>query len=167
MKKILAASAARTMTVQRTTNPDYETPDPGCWGRFTHELQDGCYQVLARSCWDFTVSGFRPGRVRSIELMDIQPTDRVLLVGEGSGLDLECLPEHVNKPALRAFDFSNQMVIACRQKAEDLDIPGIIFFRAMHNVWIWMIGALTNSFFHFLWDLFLIRHKHCVKQKEF
>jgi phosphatidylethanolamine/phosphatidyl-N-methylethanolamine N-methyltransferase len=111
------------MIIHRTTHPDYETPDPGCWGRFTHRLQDGCYQVMARTCWDWTVSGFRPGRVRSIELMDIQATDRVLLVGEGSGLDLEYLPDHMNKAHLRAFDFSDQMVTSCRQKAAVLNIP--------------------------------------------
>ena len=123
MKKLIAASSAQAMTIHRTTHPDYVTPDPGCWGRFTHQLQDGCYQVMARTCWDWTVSGFRPGRVRSIELMDIQATDRVLLVGEGSGLDLEYLPDHMNKAHLRAFDFSDQMVTSCRQKAAVLNIP--------------------------------------------
>ena len=39
------------------------------------------------------------------------------------GLDLECLPEHTNKLALRAFDFSPEMVRQSKIKAQQFEIP--------------------------------------------
>lgn len=97
--------------------------DAGCCARTTQRAQDNCYQIMAATFWDYTVSGFRPGRVRAIELLNIQATDRVLLIGEGSGLDFDCLPAHTDKRALRALDFSPEMVRQSRIKARRMDIP--------------------------------------------
>lgn len=96
---------------------------PGLFSRSAQWIQDACYQVFAYTIWDNMVSGFLPGRVRAIELMEIQPDDRILLVGEGSGLDFECLPKETNRLALRAFDFSPEMVRQSKIKAKKLDIP--------------------------------------------
>jgi len=60
--------------------------------------------------------------------MDIHSEDRILLVGEGSGLDFECLPGHANKVALRAFDFSPEMVRQTKIKARQFEIPEENFF---------------------------------------
>lgn len=96
---------------------------PGLYSRLAQWIQDACYQIFAYTIWDSMVSGFQPGRVRAIELMEIQSDDRILLVGEGSGLDFECLPEQTNKLALRAFDFSPEMVRQSKIKAVKFDIP--------------------------------------------
>lgn len=93
--------------------------DEGC----ARAMQNGCYQFLAVTLWDSIVSGFSPGRERAIELLEIQATDRVLLVGEGSGLDFAHLPPQTDKQALQAFDFSSQMVRQAKQKAAQLGIP--------------------------------------------
>ncbi len=91
--------------------------------RISRWMQDSCYQMMAYTFWDSTVSGFKPGRVRAFALLDIQDDDRLLLVGEGSGLDFECLPRNVDKKALRAFDFSSEMVRQSKVKARKYGIP--------------------------------------------
>lgn len=93
------------------------------WNRAAKWMQDSCYQILAYTVWDRIMSGFKPGRERAFELMAIQPDDAILLVGEGSGLDFECLPEATNKAALRAFDFSPEMVRQSKVKAAEKGIP--------------------------------------------
>ena len=76
---------------------------------YLQRMQDASYQLMARTVWDSVVSGFAPGRVRALELLDIKPSDRLLFVGEGSGLDFPYLPEQTNKDQLYAFDFSSEM----------------------------------------------------------
>lgn len=98
-------------------------PNLSLFGRASQWAQDTCYQIFAYTIWDNLVSGFQPGRIKAIELMEIQPTDCILLVGEGSGLDFKCLPKQTNKLALRAFDFSQEMVRQSKIKARELDIP--------------------------------------------
>lgn len=110
-------------TSSRTERSSSSQQGASYWSRFSQWIQDSCYQIMAYTVWDNVVSGFKPGRVRAIELLDIQSRDTVLLVGEGSGLDFECLPEQTNRAALKAFDFSPQMVRQCKIKAQQLDIP--------------------------------------------
>ena len=104
-------------------NEDHFGQTPGTCSSLAQWIQDTCYQIFAYTIWDNIVSGFQPGRARAVELMEIQPDDRILLVGEGSGLDFECLPEQINKLALRAFDFSPEMVRQSKIKAVKFDIP--------------------------------------------
>lgn len=102
---------------------DDEFEERGCCSRTVRAAQNGCYQFLAATFWDCTVAGFRPGRVRAMELLDIHDTDRVLLVGEGSGLDFDCLPADTDLTRVFAFDFSTQMVRQAKQKARRMSIP--------------------------------------------
>ena len=97
--------------------------DPGCCSRFSRWMQNTSYNWMAFTIWDGVVSGFKPGRVKAIQLLDIQPEDKVLFVGEGSGLDFECLPESLNRDNFRAFDFSPEMVSQSKVKARQLGIP--------------------------------------------
>lgn len=94
-----------------------------CCGRFSRWMQNKSYDWMAYTFWDGIVSGFRPGRIKAIRLLDIQSTDKVLLVGEGSGLDFECLPETIDKLQLIAFDFSPEMVRQSKLKAQLYGIP--------------------------------------------
>lgn len=111
------------------SHPQQEAPrstheqNSRCWNQVSQWIQNACYQIFAYTFWDNMVSGFKPGRMRAIELMDIKPKDRILLVGEGSGLDFECLPEQTNKATLKAFDFSPEMVRQCKLKARQFEIP--------------------------------------------
>lgn len=95
-----------------------------CLSRYSQYMQDGCYQLLAAThLWDCIISGFKPGRQFAIDALNIQPTDRVLFIGEGAGADFECLPEGVNKETLQAFDFSSQMVHKAKERAREFGIP--------------------------------------------
>ena len=117
-----AMSSQYDPALQDVVETDHEQA-PSCWSQVSQWIQNTCYQIFAYTIWDNIVSGFKPGRLRAIELMDIQSEDRILLVGEGSGLDFECLPEHTNKIALRAFDFSPEMVRQSKMKARQFEIP--------------------------------------------
>lgn len=85
--------------------------------------QNFCYNVMARTFWDPMMNGFQPGRRISMTQLDIQPSDRVLFVGEGTGLDFDVLPVTLNKANLYAFDFSPEMVKQAKLKAPKFDIP--------------------------------------------
>ncbi len=100
---------------------DYE--EASCCSRITRKAQNFCYQVMAKTFWDPLMRGFKPGRVVSMNALDIQPDDKVLFVGEGSGLDFEVLPEHFDKKNLQAFDFSPEMVKQAKIKAPQFGIP--------------------------------------------
>jgi hypothetical protein len=55
------------------------------WNRFIYRLWAPIY--------DSTVNRiFRPGRKRAMELLDLKPGERVLLVGVGTGADLPLIP---------------------------------------------------------------------------
>ncbi|MCD8524434.1 MAG: methyltransferase domain-containing protein [Gammaproteobacteria bacterium] len=95
----------------------------GCYDSFARCSQEACYQFLAATFWDSIMGGFRPGRLRAVELLELQPTDYILLVGEGSGLDFDCLPEDIDKTKVIAFDFSSEMVRQAKKKALTYGIP--------------------------------------------
>lgn len=96
--------------------------DPGCCGQLSRWMQNTSYNWMAFTVWDRIVSGFKPGRMKAMQLLDIQPTDTVLFIGEGSGLDFKCLPESLDKQNLSAFDFSPEMVKQSKIKARQFGI---------------------------------------------
>jgi phosphatidylethanolamine/phosphatidyl-N-methylethanolamine N-methyltransferase len=71
--------------------------------------------------YDLVKPLFSRYRRKSIELLGIQPQDRVLLIGSGTGLDLEHLP-----PAkeILATDLTPAMVRRSSQRMRLLDLPG-------------------------------------------
>ena len=69
------------------------------WNRIRYTLYAPFYDLAAR--W------FAGQRRRSIALLDLKPDERVLLVGAGTGLDLEFLPKNV---IIEANDISPAMV---------------------------------------------------------
>jgi len=113
-KQVNTTHDSQTTSKKTNTNP--------CT-HLTQWVHQQSYQWMAYTFWDSIVSGFKPGRVRAMQLLDIQPSDKVLLVGEGSGLDFECLPTTLNKTNVKAFDFSPEMVKQAKQKAKRLGIP--------------------------------------------
>ncbi len=91
--------------------------EEGWFGGMARKSQNFCYNVMARTFWDPMMSGFQPGRKIAISQLDIQPSDRVLFVGEGSGLDFDVLPTTLDVKNLKALDYSPQMVLKAKQKA--------------------------------------------------
>jgi phosphatidylethanolamine/phosphatidyl-N-methylethanolamine N-methyltransferase len=63
-----------------------------------------------------------PGRLRAIQRMDIQPGERVLEVGVGTGINLSLYPKHC---AVTGIDFSGSMLEKARERAARKDIRGV------------------------------------------
>jgi phosphatidylethanolamine/phosphatidyl-N-methylethanolamine N-methyltransferase len=81
------------------------------WNRFIYRLWAPVY--------DATVGHFfLPGRKRVMELVNLQPGEKVLLVGVGTGADLPLLPQGVQAVGV---DLSPDMLTKARQK---LPLPG-------------------------------------------
>lgn len=81
------------------------------WNQFIYRLWAPIY--------DATVGHFfLPGRKRAIECLNLQPGERVLLVGVGTGADLPLLPQGVQAVGV---DLSADMLAKARQK---LPLPG-------------------------------------------
>ena len=77
------------------------------WRRFIYTLWSPFYNVLA---WFFA----RP-RAESIRRLDLHPGERVLIVGAGTGLDLDFLPRDL---AITAIDLTPAMLARLKRRAE-------------------------------------------------
>lgn len=69
--------------------------------------------------YDFVTRPLEKGRRRSIELLGLEDGERVLLVGAGTGLDLEHLPRGVQ---ITAVDLSPAMLQQASSRAEHLGL---------------------------------------------
>ena len=79
------------------------------WNRARYTVYAPFYDVVARR--------IGRGRRRAIELLNVQPGERVLIVGCGTGLDLELLPRDC---AVTAIDLTPAMVEKTRARAASL-----------------------------------------------
>ncbi|HQS84485.1 MAG TPA: methyltransferase domain-containing protein [Alphaproteobacteria bacterium] len=120
-EKLIHTSASQRLV--RDSDEKRSNTEDTCFKRMVRRSQNFCYQVMARTCWDSIMQGFKPGRIIALEALDIQSDDKVLFVGEGTGLDFEVLPERFNKNNLKAFDFSPEMVKKSKLKAAKFGIP--------------------------------------------
>ena len=74
----------------------------------------GVYEKLA-SVYDLAFGpALQPGRVRALEQMDIQPGERVLEVGVGTGINLSLYPKTCR---MTGIDFSSSMLEKARERA--------------------------------------------------
>lgn len=69
------------------------------WNRFRYSLYAPLYDLIG--------SLFNKDRRRSIQTLDLQPGEKVLLVGAGTGIDIQFLPEDV---CITAIDITPVMV---------------------------------------------------------
>lgn len=79
------------------------------WNRLRYTLYAPFYDLIARR--------LNRGRRRAIELLDVRNGERVLIVGCGTGLDLELLPRGAR---ITAIDLTPAMVEKTRARAESL-----------------------------------------------
>ncbi|MGE5251225.1 MAG: class I SAM-dependent methyltransferase, partial [Bacteroidota bacterium] len=87
----------------------------GCGVRLTNEWNRFVYRLWA-PVYDQTVNRFfMPGRRRAMQVLDLRPGERVLIVGIGTGADLPLLPDGV---AGTAIDLSPEMLVKARRRAE-------------------------------------------------
>lgn len=108
---------------QQITTSYAQEKEEGWLGSMARKSQNLCYNMMACTFWDPMMSGFQPGGRMAMVQLDIQPNDRVLFVGEGSGLDFEVLPSTFNTRNLMAFDYSPEMVKKAKLKAPKFNIP--------------------------------------------
>jgi phosphatidylethanolamine/phosphatidyl-N-methylethanolamine N-methyltransferase len=75
---------------------------------------EGVYDKLAKVYDLIFGPTLHPGRLRAIQRMDIQPGERVLEVGVGTGINLSLYPKHC---AVTGIDFSESMLEKARERA--------------------------------------------------
>ncbi len=80
-----------------------------------NRLRYGLYAPL----YDLVGRHLNRGRARSIALLNLQPGERVLIVGAGTGLDLPLLPADL---AITAVDLSSPMLRQAEARAETLKL---------------------------------------------
>jgi len=80
------------------------------WNRFRYSLYAPLYDLIG--------SVFNKDRRRSIQLLDLQPGEKVLLVGAGTGIDIQFLPEDVH---ITAIDITPAMVRQIETHAKQLN----------------------------------------------
>jgi phosphatidylethanolamine/phosphatidyl-N-methylethanolamine N-methyltransferase len=79
---------------------------------------DNVYDKLAK-VYDLTFGpALHPGRLQAIERMNIQPGERVLEVGVGTGINLSLYPREA---AVTGIDFSSSMLEKARERAAKPD----------------------------------------------
>jgi phosphatidylethanolamine/phosphatidyl-N-methylethanolamine N-methyltransferase len=85
-----------------------------------NDFVEAVYDKLAK-VYDFTFGPtLHPGRIQAIQRMDIQPGERVLEVGVGTGINLSLYPRDC---AVTGIDFSSSMLEKARERAARKDVP--------------------------------------------
>jgi phosphatidylethanolamine/phosphatidyl-N-methylethanolamine N-methyltransferase len=79
-----------------------------------NDFVEGVYDKLAK-VYDLTFGPtLHPGHLQAIQRMDIQPGERVLEVGVGTGINLSLYPKHCT---VTGIDFSSSMLEKARERA--------------------------------------------------
>lgn len=79
-----------------------------------NDFVEGVYDKLAKVYDLFFGPTLHPGRLQAIERMDIQPGERVLEVGVGTGINLALYPREAT---VTGIDFSSSMLEKARERA--------------------------------------------------
>jgi ubiquinone/menaquinone biosynthesis C-methylase UbiE len=98
---------SRTQTTERSSDSDLSWIQ--WWNRTRYQLYAPIYDLVARP--------LERGRERAVDQLDLQPGDRVLILGAGTGSDLKYLPDDVQ---VTAVDAAPAMVRRTRKRAAAL-----------------------------------------------
>ena len=98
---------SRTQTAERSSTPDLSWTQ--WWNRTRYQLYAPIYDAVARP--------LERGRKRAVGRLDLRPDERVLILGAGTGSDLNYLPDDVQVTAL---DAAPAMVRRTQARAEAL-----------------------------------------------
>jgi phosphatidylethanolamine/phosphatidyl-N-methylethanolamine N-methyltransferase len=87
-----------------------------------NDFVEAVYDKLAK-VYDITFGPtLHPGRLQAIERMDIQPGERVLEVGVGTGINLSLYPKNCS---VVGIDFSEPMLEIARERAARKDVRNV------------------------------------------
>src|SRR4026209_3000934 len=87
-----------------------------------NDFVEGVYDKLAK-VYDLTFGPtLHPGRLQAIQRMDIQPDERVLEVGVGTGINLSLYPKNCT---VTGIDFSESMLEIARERVVRKDIQNV------------------------------------------
>src|SRR4249919_3971087 len=89
-----------------------------------NDFVEGVYDKLAKVYDLFFGPTLHPGRLQAIQRMNIQPRERVLEVGVGTGINLSLYPRDCT---ITGIDFSGSMLEKARERAarKELQVQGI------------------------------------------
>src|SRR5687768_14933548 len=88
-----------------------------------NDFVEGVYDKLAK-VYDLVFGPtLHPGRIQAIQHMNIQPGERVLEVGVGTGINLPLYPKEAT---ITGIDFSSSMLEKARERAARKDAPNKI-----------------------------------------
>jgi len=93
------------------------------WNQIRYRLYAPIYDTVARP--------LERGRKRAIERLDPDPGSRILILGCGTGMDLEYLPESVS---VTAIDLTSRMVRRTATRGVALDRDVSVGIADAHNV---------------------------------
>ena len=87
-----------------------------------NDFVEGVYDKLAKVYDLIFGPTLHPGRLQAIKRMDIQPGERVLEVGVGTGINLSLYPADCQ---VTGIDFSCSMLEKARERAARKDLPSV------------------------------------------
>jgi phosphatidylethanolamine/phosphatidyl-N-methylethanolamine N-methyltransferase len=87
-----------------------------------NDFVEGVYDKLAKVYDLIFGPTLHPGRLAAIKRMDIQPGERVLEVGVGTGINLSLYPRDCS---VTGIDFSSSMLEKARERAVRKDMPTV------------------------------------------
>ena len=85
-----------------------------------NDFVESVYDKLAKVYDLIFGPSLHPGRLRAIQRMDLQPAERVLEVGVGTGINLSLYPRECK---VTGIDFSSSMLEKARERANRKDMP--------------------------------------------
>src|SRR5919109_36144 len=85
-----------------------------------NDFVEGVYDKLAKVYDLIFGPTLHPGRIQAIQRMNIQPGERVLEVGVGTGINLSLYPKDAT---VTGIDFSSSMLEKARERAARKDVP--------------------------------------------
>ena len=85
-----------------------------------NDFVEGVYDKLAKVYDLIFGPTLHPGRLQAIKRMDIQPGERVLEVGVGTGINLSLYPSDCH---VTGIDFSSSMLEKARERAARKELP--------------------------------------------
>ena len=119
--------------------------------RRTYDAQAGdIYENAMRWLWQAFNEDEARVRNSTLDRLDLQPDQRVLEIGCGSGSDSELIVRRLPRGELFVQDISEQMVRLCKKRLEGLEQPGLaVEYSIATGCPLPFVDASFDRVFHF------------------